>query len=199
MPCAHCSRPVLYRWGEGDQAVPLCLACWEIVENIHFKKWLQSAAMLNHAQDQMDFIMPIAPFEGRIPVAEIARAASGSRTNIHITNSNVGVVNTGHLAKIDATIEISKGTEAEEFGARLKDLTNAIVNDAALDDLLKKQMVEVVRAISDQAASKAPSGVVVKALFSSLKQLASDAGVIAGAVEKLHDAWVRLQSVWSGA
>lgn len=194
MKCVQCSRPALY---QVDNGLPVCLTCWAIIEDIHFRKWLQSAAMLNQVQDDMDAYMPIGPMRGRIPVTDIARAASRSRTynNIHIANSNVGVVNTGHLARIDAAITISKGTEAEEFGARLKDLTDAIVNDAVLDAQLRQQMVEVVQAISDQAVSKNPSDIVATTLFERLKQLASDTAVIAGAVEKLHDAWLHLQNM----
>lgn len=113
MRCAQCSRPALYNIGDGEHAVPLCLNCWATLEEVNFRKWLQAAAMINHAQDEFDAIIPIGPSGGRIPVAEIARAASRTRAynNIHINNSNIGVVNTGNLARIDAAITISTGTE----------------------------------------------------------------------------------------
>ncbi len=194
MNCVQCSRPAFYQVENG---VPVCLTCWAIIQDIHFRNWLQNAAMLNQANDDMHALMPIGPVAGRIPVSDIAKAASRSRTynHIHISNSNVGVVNTGHLARIDAAITISVGTEKEEFGARLKDLTDAIVNEAALDAELRQQMVEVVQAISDQAVSKTPSNIVATTLFERLKQLASDTAVIAVAVEKLHGAWVYLQGL----
>lgn len=163
-----------------------------------FKKQLINAAMINHTLDDMDSVMGFGLTRGRIPVAEIARAASQSRTynNIHVTNSNVGVINTGHLAKIDAAIEISKGTDSEEFGARLKDLMEAIVNDATIDQQAKQQMTEVVQAISSEAVgSKAPSKIVVGALFSKLMELSVGVTAIGGAVEKLHAAWQHLSAM----
>lgn len=156
--------------------------------------------MSNQALDDLDSVMPFAPTKGRLPVTEIARAAarSGTYNNIHITNSNVGVVSTGDLARIDAAITISEGTEAEEFGARLKDLTDAILNDVASGAQLRQQMIEILRAISDQAVSKAPSDTVTSTLIDRLKELASNSAVIAGAVEKLHAAWSSLRSVLGG-
>jgi len=200
MTCAQCSRPAFYVVGDGEHKIPLCLPCLSMWQDINFKQWLQAAATLNQALDNADWAMPIAPSRGRIPVAEIARAAASSRTynNIHITNSSVGVVNTGHLARINAAIELSRNTEREEFGARLKDLAEAIVNSKAIDDQLREQMVEVVTAISDQAASKSPSNIVVTTLFDRLKQLASGTAAIVGAIEKLHDAWVRFQAYLNG-
>jgi hypothetical protein len=156
--------------------------------------------MINQANDDIDATMGFGLRTGRIPVAEIARAASQSRTynNIQISNSTVGVVNTGNLARIDAAITMSKGTETEEFGARLKDLTQAILSETQISQELKQQMVEVVQAISDQAiGSKRPSDVVVTTLFGRLKELSSNVTVIAGAVEKLHQAWTNLQGmIW---
>jgi hypothetical protein len=68
--------------------------------------------MLNHASDSMDNMLGgLGPPSPRIPVEAIARAASMARTynNISISNSNVGVVNTENLARIDAAITIRRG------------------------------------------------------------------------------------------
>jgi hypothetical protein len=115
--------------------------------------------------------------------------------NITISNSSVGLINTGNLARIDAAITMSKGTDGEEFGARLKDLTEAILADTQTSKELKQQLIEVAQAISDQAiGNKRPSAIVVTTLFEQLKELAGNATMIAGAVEKLHEAWTYLQS-----
>lgn len=197
MTCHQCQRPALYRFGEGAQSYVLCLSCYAVLEDIEFKKFLKLSAMLNQSMDAMDNVAPWGPRSERIPVAEIARAASASKTynNISIANSNVGVVNTGNLAKIDAAITISTGNDQEEFGARLKDLTEAIVNEASVSAELKQQLVEVVQAISDQVISKRPSKVVISTLFGRLKEMASNSTVIIVAAEKLQAAWSALSSM----
>ena len=192
MPCTQCGRPAFYKIEVEGGAHTLCLSCWVTFEDVQFRKWMQSSAMLNFSLDEMDAVVPVGPMGGRIPVAEIARAASRSKTfnNIQITNSTVGVINTGNLAKIDAAITISKGTESEEFGARLKDLTDAILRDTALDNQLRQEMIELVQAISDQViVSKTPSKAVVSTLFDKLKELASGAGAITDAAQKLKEVW----------
>ncbi|SIP93611.1 hypothetical protein SAMN05880561_101315 [Rhizobium sp. RU33A] len=194
MKCSNCSRLALYTVGDQSPGIPLCLSCYAIVEDISFRNWLKSAAMLNQAMDDMDAVMPLGGTVGRIPVADIAKATSSFRTynNIHVTNSNVGVINTGNLAKIDAAITMSVGTDAEEFGARLKDLTDAVLQEASVDDDAKRQIVEVIDAIAQQASAKQPSATVIGTLFSGLRTLSSTAVEIATAVEKLYDAWTRL-------
>jgi hypothetical protein len=199
MRCSQCSNNAFYRIGNDTGGeTSLCLQCLSIWEGIQFREWLKSSAMMNHASDSMDVMLGgLGPPSPRIPVEAIAKAASMAKTynNISISNSNVGVVNTGNLARIDAAITMSKGTETEEFGARLKDLTQAILTDAQLSKELKQQMVEVTQAIGDQAiGSKKPSAVVVDTLFRRFKELAGDASMIAGALEKLHEAWAHLQT-----
>jgi hypothetical protein len=191
--CSQCQTTAFYH----VEGTPLCLSCWEIYEGIQFRSWLQNSAMINHASESMDYMVPIGPPSPRIPVEIIARAASVAKTynNISISNSSVGVVNTGNLARIDAAITMSKGRETEEFGARLKDLTQAILADTTASKKLKQEMVEVVQAISDQAiGSKQPSSTVVTTLFGRLKEMSADVSIIAGAVEKLHEAWTFLES-----
>jgi hypothetical protein len=199
MRCSQCSNNAFYRIGNGAGGeTSLCLQCLSVWEGIQFREWLKSSAMMNHASDGMDMLTGFGPPSPRIPVEAIARAASMSRTynNISISNSSVGVVNTGNLARIDAAITMSKGTEAEEFGARLKDLTQAILADTELAKEQKQQLIEVAQAISDQAiGNKKPSAVVITNLFGALRQLAGDVSIVGGAVEKLHEAWTHLHTV----
>jgi len=201
MRCSQCSNNAFYRIDNGSGGeTSLCLQCLSIWEGIQFREWLKSSAMMNYASASMDNMLGgLGGQSPRIPVETIARAASMANTynNINISNSNVGAVNTGNLARIDAAITMSKGTEAEEFGARLKDLTQAILADTKVSVETKQELVEVAQAISDQAiGSKRPSKIVVATLFGRLQELAGNVTMIAGAVEKLHEAWTYLQSTF---
>lgn len=197
MTCSQCQRPALYRFREGAESYALCLSCYAVLEDIQFKKFLKISAMLNQSLDDLDRVAPWGPRSGRIPVAEVARAASQSRTynNIKIDNSTVGMLNTGNLQRIDAAITISKGNDTEEFGARLKDLTDTILKSSEVDAQSQQQLLEVVQAISDQVIGAKPSKPVVSALFGKLKEMASNTASIGGAVEKLHSAWLYLSTI----
>jgi hypothetical protein len=100
-----------------------------------------NAAMLNQAQDQMDRMMPIGPPSARIPVAAMAGAfqrGNAVYNNINVTNSQVGVINTGDLAKIDAAITMTAGTDVDAIGRQLRELTQAVVDAADIASEQKK-------------------------------------------------------------
>src|SRR6266480_4272438 len=112
MRCSQCPNPAFYRIGNGKGETTLCLRCLQVYEGIQFREWLKNAAMMNHASASMDSMLGgIGGESPRIPVEAIARAASMANTynNISISNSSVGVVNTGNLARIDAAITMSQG------------------------------------------------------------------------------------------
>jgi hypothetical protein len=195
MQCCQCQRPAY--WMVGPKAdTPLCLSCSAILEHIQTMQFLKSAAMMNDANHQMDMMVGgLGPPHKPIPVSEIARAMTKASTfnNINITNSKVGVVNTGNLARINAAIEITKGQPTEEFGARLKDLTEAITNTAEGDDETKKALSELTKAIADQVlVERSPSAAVIGALFDRLVSASGGLTRILAAAEQLKHAWQNL-------
>ncbi len=175
--CSQCPTEAFYIVGDqqGDKGTPLCLECYSKLEDIRFRHFLMAAAGANQAADDMDEIVGLGRSGGRFPVEALAKAASMARTynSIRIANSNIGVINTGNLARIDAAVTITQGTEIADFGARLKDLVETIVADQTLASEKKKELVEVATAISDQVVSKTPSKRVIQTLFSELVSLSS--------------------------
>lgn len=119
MKCNQCERPALYQY---DNGLHLCLSCNAILQENNYRSFLMNAAMMNHAMDEMDMVTGIHLGGGRIPVSALAQAMSRPMTNNHITisNSSVGVLNTGDLAKINAVITITEGSDAEELGHTVK-------------------------------------------------------------------------------
>jgi hypothetical protein len=70
------------------------------------------------------------------------------------------------------------------------------LGEAQLSHELKQQMIDLAQVISDQTiGAQKPSPVVVQTLFGKLKELSADVTTIAGAAEKLHEAWNRLQAI----
>lgn len=190
--CSQCSRPAFFGVGNSvEEAVPLCLSCYAMLEQVQTMKWLRAAAMMNNAAEQMDYIAPFGPIKP-IPVAEIARAMTKASTfnNIHISNSKVGVVNTGDLARINAAIEITKGKPTEEFGAKLKALIEAITNTPEGDEATKKALTDLTKTIADQVlVERSPSSTVVETLFDRLVSMSSGLTTILAAAEQLKLAW----------
>lgn len=104
--------------------------------------------------------------------------------NITISNSNVGVLNTGDLAKIDAAITILKGTDADAIGVLIRDLSQAIIVATEMQSMQKKELLDLLQAVSDQVIrERKPS--VLKSLLKSLEECAQGAASIIQIIEAL--------------
>jgi hypothetical protein len=139
-----------------------------------------NAAMLNQAQDDMDRIIPIGPPSARIPVAAMAgafRRGNAVYNNIQVTNSQIGVINTGDLAKIDAAITMTTGSDADAIGRQLRELTQAVLDAGNIASEQKKELIELIQALSEQivSARKKP---VIASLLRSIEERAKGAHAI---------------------
>jgi signal transduction histidine kinase len=177
MICQQCSRPAFYQ--VGNEAIPLCLDCWSKLEETNFRKFLMSAAMANQALDDMNAVTGLSGIGGRIPVAAIASAfrRSSVYNNITVTNSQIGVINTGDLAKIDAAITMTAGSDADAIGRQLRDLTQTVLDarDVAADQ--KRELIELIQALSEQVVSGRKKSVVLS-LLHSIEERAKGANAI---------------------
>jgi hypothetical protein len=122
-------------------------------------------------------------------VKEIAAALKGKSVlnNIHITNTSVGVLNTGDLARIDALITLTKNTDVETIGTQLQNLTQSIVDSPDLDDAQKKELLDLVQALAEQVVGpRRPS--VIKSLLTSIEDRAKGMAAIFSVVQVLSAA-----------
>jgi hypothetical protein len=177
MKCHQCTTPAFVTVAHFGQDVPLCLDCYSKLNIIQNAEFLRSAAMMNQALDDMDMMVPIAPSSGRIPVKDLAKAMqkpSHVYNNIRVSNSQIGVLNTGDLAKIDAVITMSNGSDVEALGQNLKDLTQAVIDSTELTGDLKKEMVDLINVLATQIvgpkSERKPS--VIMAIYKSLEERA---------------------------
>jgi len=160
---------------ETKKGAQLCLSCYGQLEDLRlrqaeasFRDQLVNMAMINHAEQSMaaQVGMNLSPHE-LIPVAAIAAAAAARNTrmtNINITGAQVGVLNTGDLAKIDAAVTITKGSDAEELGMAIKALTEAVVQTPDMKAEVKREVGELLAALTDQVAGKRSKPVAMQVL-----------------------------------
>lgn len=159
-------------------------------------KFLQNAAMMNHAMDQMDAVVPIGWAGDRTPVAEIARAMQkvGTYNNIQITNSQVGVVSTGDLARIDAAITLTKESDVEAIGQRLQAFAQAVLDTSELTHERKKDLIDLVQALSEQIVSQRKEP-VIKALGKEIVEKTADAISLSKSALEL---WEAIRQIFGG-
>ena len=192
MKCHQCERPAIWRMGETNY--PLCLECADKLQHIMNVQFLQSAAMSNMALDDMDAVVGAYGLpSARIPVRELALAMKGKTVlnNININNSTVGVLNTGDLARIDAVITLTKGTDAEVVGQHLTQLTEAVISSKELTAEQKQAILDLLHSLSEQVIrERKPS--VMRALLTAIKEPLQGLAAIVGIVDGLGASIERL-------
>lgn len=171
MKCSQCDRPAVYQVAPN---IVLCLPCYAQAQDIelrqeelNFRKALYNAAMINRAEQDIAAVvgMPV-PQQDLIPVAAIANATTriSRMTNITVTGSQIGVLNAGDLAKIDAVVTITKGSDAEQLGLAIKALTEAVIQTQDIAADTKKEIGELLAALTEQISGKRSKSVAMQVL-----------------------------------
>lgn len=187
MKCCQCKRPALYRVGQ-DSNVPLCLHCYSIWKRDLDIDFLKNAMMMNVAMDNLDLTTGFSLTGDRMPVNALARALQGGHTlnNFNISESQIGVLNTGSINRIDAAITLSKGSDAELVGDQIKELTDAVVASAELTDEQKQAVLELTETLASEVVGKRKPA-TIRAIFNGIRGEVKDAGAVAAAAQKLWD------------
>jgi hypothetical protein len=134
--------------------------------------------MMNQAMDQMDMVTGFRTPEGRMPVQTLARAMQRSHTlnNLNISQSQIGVLNTGSVEKIDAAITLSKGSDAELIAEQLRALTEAVISSEDLNAAQKNELLDLTETLAEEVVGKRKPGTIVavmNAVTEKLKDLAA--------------------------
>ena len=194
MKCYQCPKPAMYR--VGDEEIPLCLDCWHKWQHGNYMQFLENAAMMNQAADEMDAIAGFSTGGGRIPVAALAGAMQKGSVynNIRISNSSVGVLNTGNLARIDAVITLTKDTDVEAIGETLRNLTQTIIDAGEIEQKAKKELVDLIQSLGEQVVGstgeRKPS--VIMTLLRGIEERAKGTAAISAVVHQLVEVVTRI-------
>src|SRR5437667_12882186 len=112
--CHSCEKPANYAVGREGQQVPLCLDC-------HLKLSQILAIQNDNLEREMNFIIAqaesVVGLHGvlpRFPERQVRVIQAGTMTlnNISVSDSAVGVLNTGTLEVLDSVISLLKSVHA---------------------------------------------------------------------------------------
>lgn len=189
--CYQCDRQAMYDVGN----VPLCLQCAATAEHISNMQWLKNAAGINQALDEMDTVTGIALGGGRMPVAAVAAAMRRNPilNHIQINNSQVGVLNTGVIERVDATITLTRGTEFEAVGDHLKLFTEALANQREIEPKDRETLAELVESLSDQINQRKRASIA--ATMAAILEKSSQIAALAPVAQAL---WLTLKPLIGG-
>jgi hypothetical protein len=157
--CHNCERPAIYAVGPEDKQVPLCLDC-------HLKLTQILAIQNDQLEREMNFIIAQAEsavgLHGvlpRFPERQVRVIQGGIMTlnNISVSNSAIGVLNTGNLEVVDSAITALKSDPAAKgVSDALKQLTNSIAAAQDLESEKKNEAIEILSVVASEAT--APKG-----------------------------------------
>jgi hypothetical protein len=184
--CHQCDHAAMFGAGPKGE-IPVCLDCWHKFQNATAMQFLMAAAAANQAADDMDAMMPIGLTGGRIPVAALANAlAKGSSVtnHINISNSNVGVVNTGDVDRINAAITLSQKSDVAGVGLQIKALTEEIIKSKEAKKVDKQELVDLVEALATEVVGTRKKPVILS-LLTAIEERAKGFSAIYAAAQTL--------------
>ncbi len=178
MKCHNCDK--LAMWLVGKPAkIPLCLDCYGKLVAIQDQERAGLERHLNYIAGEIEASVGMPGFIPRIPPRPPRTLVQGTTVlnHINVSNSNVGVLNTGSIGSIDSAIGIMIAEGSDAAAGAFKDLTEAITqcDDIPMSD--KKRAVELISLIAAEGAlpKEKRRSFAIKPLLLDLSSLLSGA------------------------
>jgi hypothetical protein len=178
--CYNCPKPALYGFGDPGKEVPLCLDCSLKHTQMISLQQAESERAMNYLADQFEMITGVPGVVPRFPQRKvnITQGANVAFHNINISNSNIGVLNTGHLEIINSAItQLNQETGSEAVSAAISALTSAIGSSNELSTEKKNEAVEILSVIASEATVPKENrrGAILRPLLTSLSDIIQSA------------------------
>jgi hypothetical protein len=108
--------------------------------------------------------------------------------NIHVSNSEIGVLNTGTIENVDNTVTVLKVEDNNEFANSITMLSEAIIKAGELSNNQKNQVLELVESLSQEAVVPKDKRklAVVRALLAELSGILGNVTTLAQIWEKTY-------------
>lgn len=192
MKCYNCDKNALYLVGPNDQKIPLCLDCYVKFQNVHAQQTAEHEREINYLTAQMESTVGLPGILPRYPERGQPISMKGvTLNNIHISKSHVGVINTGTIESVDATITVLKQSGSQEIADHLTRLTKKVVASNDVTNKAKNEVLEMLSVIGSEAVApkERRRGAVVKAMIKELS-------LLLGRVVALNKLWEQAKSAF---
>jgi hypothetical protein len=163
----------MYLVGPEDNQIPLCLDCDYKHTQMLAMQNEQMERTLDYLASEMEMIVGLPGVLPRFPKRKVQILQGGNVTlnNIHVSASNIGVLNTGNLQMVDSAITIlNQNPTAHEVSRAIARLTDAIAGSTELTPDKKNEAIEVLGGIATAATipkEQRKTG-IVKALLAAI-------------------------------
>ena len=181
----------MYMVGPEGQQAPLCMDCYIKWQKLQLQQQEMYERQINYLTDQMESAVGMHGFLPRYPERKAVIHAGGiTLNNIQVTNSEIGVLNTGTIENVDSTVTVLKTEGNADLAAAITSLTEAVIKDNEITTNQKNQVLELLGSLSEEAVAPKEKRklAVVRALLGEL------AGVLGG-VATLTQAWEKTRAI----
>lgn len=156
MKCYNCEKPAMFIVGPEGQQFPLCLDCrLKYIQTIVIQND-QLERTMNYLTAQMESVAGTPGLLPRFPQREVKILQGGNVTlnNISVSNSAIGVLNTGNLEIVDSAISVLKSDpQTKDISDAIKKITNSIVGAQDLKPEKKNEAIEILSVVASEATA----------------------------------------------
>jgi hypothetical protein len=179
MKCHNCDKLAMLTVTQA--AVPLCLDCYIKWETINLQRMEMLERQHNLAADEVEIATGMPGIAARFPPRPPRTVIRGGPTlnNINISNSQIGVLNTGTIGTIDNAVGVIQQHGEPDAATALKTLTEAIAEAPDLSVADKNKALELTSLVATEAAApaekrrKGAMGAILSELGSTLRTSAA--------------------------
>ncbi len=167
MKCSQCDKLAI-RSMDGS---PLCVEHWTMMANALQEQNRQAMADINHAEASMDALWGLAPQAPRyqVPPPSITHHNNTTVNHINISESIVGVLNTGTADRIQSSVVSIRQTDPN-LADQVKQLVEKVSENTVLTLEARKEVTEQMEFLLSQlvAAPENRNQSVIKSVLASI-------------------------------
>ena len=188
--CASCGRQAILEVGPPNDRVALCLNCYVKLS----RTVTDQNQMLQRESDRLETMMyevtglPVPP--RLAPSPPNVHTGPVNVSNVHVRDSNIGVLNQGNLSMVDSCISVLADKGEKELTSAIANLTGAVIQNSEISAQQKNEIIELLSGIASEAvlprSHRRPS--VLKSLMESL-------ATVIGTTSGLIMIWEKLKGI----
>src|ERR1041385_866691 len=154
MKCQNCEKTAMFGVGP-EGKMPVCLDCYIKFSQVMDRQEENLERQLNYYAAEIEMVMGMPGVVPRFPPRppRIVLTGSSVLNHIQISNSNIGVLNTGTIGMIDGAVGVMQRGGDREAAESFKRMTEAIANSPDLSGSAKNKAMELLSIIATEAAA----------------------------------------------
>jgi hypothetical protein len=150
MQCSQCDRAAFYEMQNG---AALCVEHYNMVAQNAQAAMAANATMINYLSDRINATFGLPPQGPRIHIPQpVIHEVPVTHNHINIDRSVIGAINTAQVERIDVAMQNIQNGGDPGLSTAFKELTEAIIQNQQINDSDRRQLVENLTFLAEQAA-----------------------------------------------